>query len=191
MSLKNWSLNSVPQKSLNDGSSDYWTASGSGTSEYYYNQTDVKHKPLAVYENGSAMTEGTLGSLNAGEWAWGDNDSLGRNTIYVRLSDGTDPDIKTSGYVKSASEVQLLQGGAGNEVVIVALELFNKDTSNDATAKVIRTDSADSEYYSEKFTVPKNDGVKLDTKIMLNDQDKIKIMSTIENVCVVASGDES
>lgn len=73
-----------------------WTVSGVAT-EYYLplaNAKSFRGKPDAVYEDGTAMTEGTVGTLSAGEWAWDDNDSLDRPTIYVRLSDSTDPDTK-------------------------------------------------------------------------------------------------
>ena len=88
-----------PRTSLNDGSSDYWSSSSSGTNEFYYNQGDVSNKPLAVYAGGMMLTEGTAGSLSPGQWAWGNNDSLGSNTIYVRLSDEVDPDSKTADYL--------------------------------------------------------------------------------------------
>ena len=56
-------------------------------------------QPNNVYINGANATEGTAGSLTAGQWDYADNDTLGYSTIYVRLSDGTDPDSKTNGYV--------------------------------------------------------------------------------------------
>lgn len=85
-----------------------WTASGSGTNEYYVRTAAsaspgfVASPPTSggVYVNGSAATKGTLGALAAGEWGYGDNDTLGYSTIYVRLSDGADPDSKVFGYVK-------------------------------------------------------------------------------------------
>lgn len=80
-----------------------WTASGSGTDEYYLELAaggdPSKSKPSTVYENLTAMSEGTLGSLATGEWAHGDNDTLGYSTLYVCLSDGADPDTKGIGYV--------------------------------------------------------------------------------------------
>jgi hypothetical protein len=85
-----------------------WVASGSGTAEYYLQTAGGATVGMAaspptsggVYINGSAATKATLGSLAAGNWGYGDNDALGYDTIYVRLSDGTDPDTKVSGYVK-------------------------------------------------------------------------------------------
>jgi len=78
-----------------------WTISGN---EYYLEDsgsgTPAISQPTTVYEDDSAMTNGTLGSLSTGEWAWGDNDSLGFNTIYVRLSDDADPDSKSVNYVE-------------------------------------------------------------------------------------------
>jgi hypothetical protein len=77
----------------------HWTASGSGTNEYYYTGTPPSSKPDCIDINGTVADEGTLGSLAAGEWGWGDNDTLGADTIYVRLSDGTDPDTKAADYL--------------------------------------------------------------------------------------------
>jgi hypothetical protein len=50
-------------------------------------------EPDIVKQLGSNMVKGS-GSLALGEWKWGDFDTLGYNTIYVRLSDDTDPDSK-------------------------------------------------------------------------------------------------
>lgn len=82
-----------------------WTASGSGTNEYYLRTAAAADpgfvaQPANVYINGSNATEGTMGSLTAGQFDYGDNDTLGYSTIYVRLSDGTDPDTKDPNYVK-------------------------------------------------------------------------------------------
>ena len=90
-----------PRKSLNDGASDFWSSSSSGTNEYYYNQGDISTKPLAVYAGGRLLTEGTPGSLSPGQWGWGNNDSLGSNTIYVRLSDEVDPDSKSADFMQT------------------------------------------------------------------------------------------
>ena len=55
-----------------------------------------------VLINDTWADKGALGSLAAGEWGYGDSSSEnGYNTIYVRLSDGTDPDSKASGYVRA------------------------------------------------------------------------------------------
>jgi len=88
-----------PRKSLNDGSSDYWSSSSSGTNEFYYNQSDVDSKPLAVYAGGGFLVEGSPGSLSPGEWGWGNNDSLGESRPYVRLSDEVDPDSKSAEFL--------------------------------------------------------------------------------------------
>jgi len=80
-----------------------WTASGSGTNEYYVELAAGGDpslvEPSMVYENAVKMTVGTMGSLAASEWDYGDNDTLGYSTVYVRLSDGADPDSKADGYV--------------------------------------------------------------------------------------------
>lgn len=95
----NWKPNDVTTPDFS------WTASGSGTNEYYLRTAANGNpgfvaQPDKVYINGSEATEGTVGSLTAGQWDYGDNDTLGYSTIYVRLSGGGDPDAQDPGHVK-------------------------------------------------------------------------------------------
>lgn len=81
-----------------------WTASGSGTSEYYLEASGggdpgLGGDPGHVIANNVVLTAGTAGSLTAGQWDYADNDTLGYSTIYVRLADSTDPDSKAAGFV--------------------------------------------------------------------------------------------
>ena len=88
-----------------------WTASAGGTGEFYL-RTDAGANPAidypAVVERNLASvgspnyvqtTRGTPGSLAADRWGYGDNDSLGYSTIYVRLPDGSDPDAAIADYI--------------------------------------------------------------------------------------------
>ena len=77
-----------------------WAVSGSGTSEYYCSADPCGQEPDKIYFDRSEATKGTLGSLTAGQWAYGDNDSIGSNRIYVRLSDSTDPDTKADYFIQ-------------------------------------------------------------------------------------------
>lgn len=83
-----------------------WIASGSGTNEYYCELAAGGDPgislPSKCYENSAEMVNGSLGTLGVQQWAYGDNDALGFSTVYVRLSDGTDPDTKAAGYVESS-----------------------------------------------------------------------------------------
>jgi len=78
------------------GREDKWTWTASG-SEYYLIQRDglsdnpVIGEPDMVEFNQALLTSGTAGSLSAGQWAWGDNNSLGYNTLYVRLTGDRNP----------------------------------------------------------------------------------------------------
>lgn len=94
-----------------------WTASASGTNEYYLQLAGGGNPNLSqpdnVAENGSNMASGTAGSLTAGQWDWADNDALGFSTVYVRLSTGNDPDDEVNGYV-TASRAPV----AGDDVYI-------------------------------------------------------------------------
>jgi hypothetical protein len=75
-----------------------WTASGSGTDEFYLEadgggDPGLSGKPAKFLEAGTEVTEGSApGSLSADEWSYGDNDSLGFSTIYYRHTSGSDPD---------------------------------------------------------------------------------------------------
>lgn len=87
-----------------DGNVTYeWVLSGSGTNEYYVQLSGGGDPSLAspngVVINGLFRPKQKPGNLGTEEWGHGDNDTLGFNTVYVRLADGTDPDTKASGFV--------------------------------------------------------------------------------------------
>lgn len=88
-----------------------WTkssADGGTRHEYYCKKgagTCMSAKPGSVTCDGNfnLATEGSLvAGLEVGQWDWGDNDSLGFDTIYVRLTDNTDPDSKVAGFVSAS-----------------------------------------------------------------------------------------
>jgi hypothetical protein len=108
-----------------------WTESGSGTNEYYCDTEGGGDpgltSPDAVLIDGSVAAEGTVGSLTAGQWDWGDNDTLGYNTVYVRLSGGGDPDAQSDDHIKLVyvqnwgiatpeGTIDVADGGAGGEL---------------------------------------------------------------------------
>lgn len=81
-----------------DADSGYkWTASGAGTNEYYCELAaggdPSLSEPDNVHMDGVKIDEGTLGALADHEWAYGDNDSLGYDTMYIR-DDSGDPDTE-------------------------------------------------------------------------------------------------
>lgn len=73
-----------------------WTQSPSNTDEYYYNgtytgfSTNTMYNDRAIIENTKSRS-GTIGSLPIGAAVVGDNDSLGADTLYVRLYDSLAP----------------------------------------------------------------------------------------------------
>lgn len=118
-------------------SSFQWTASGSGTNEYYLEVSGGGDPsistPVAVVENGSNMTEGTVGSLTAGQYDYGDNDTLGYSTIYVRLTDNTDPDSKTDGYINYSTSSVFLDAYAGRQLLNEALNELGRASVTSVT----------------------------------------------------------
>jgi hypothetical protein len=82
-----------------------WTLSSSGVGEYYLELLAGGDPGLLqaqyVLENGVKMTVGGLGLLAVGQVAFGDNDTLGYNTHYVRITGSTDPDLESDGYLQT------------------------------------------------------------------------------------------
>tara|TARA_S200002703_G_scaffold1263_1_gene2213 strand:+ start:13501 stop:14790 length:1290 start_codon:yes stop_codon:yes gene_type:complete len=90
---------------LNAKSGAQWVASSGGTNEYYFtisggNPTLVEAKCGTVnnYYRGSsaeaARERQTPGSITTNHaWGWGDNDTLGYSTIYIRVDSGTPADL--------------------------------------------------------------------------------------------------
>lgn len=83
-----------------------WLLSGGGTNEYYLDLIGGGDPGISapasggVYLDSASATSGTPGSLAAGRYGYGDNDTLGYSTIYVRTSGGVDPDTLAQEYVQ-------------------------------------------------------------------------------------------
>jgi hypothetical protein len=109
-----------------------WTVStGGGTNEYFVRTAGLGdpnlQEPLNVWENGppaatggseSKMTKGTVTSLAEGEWGWGDADTLGYSTVYVRLTSPArpNPDSEAEQYVFINIQMAILNGsGSGTD----------------------------------------------------------------------------
>lgn len=78
-----------------DSSKMKWTASGSGSNEFYCEAVDGGYhdltEPTYVWIDSVNINRGSVGSLEDHTWDFGDNDDLGYETIYIRDNDG-DPD---------------------------------------------------------------------------------------------------
>lgn len=85
--------------------STYVWAASSTAGEYYvtlFGGSDpslISTNLSAVYAGQVALSSGTPGSLTAGKWGYGDNDALGFNTIYVKLSDASNPNTKAEDHI--------------------------------------------------------------------------------------------
>lgn len=79
-----------------------WTQSPAQALEYYLELIGGGDPGISapgfVYINSAVATEGTVGSLTAGQWDYADNDTLGFSTVYVRI--GSDPDTQVIGYIQ-------------------------------------------------------------------------------------------
>lgn len=75
----------------------------STTGDDYHHVLHITHSYVAESFGPSARIGIKLGSLGTDSWSYGNNDSLGYPTLYVRLSGSTssdrNPNYKTSGYI--------------------------------------------------------------------------------------------
>jgi len=193
MALKRWYISEFSPKNLVDGASDWWTVSSGGTNEYYYNQGLFQHTPNLVTISGvdTSISSNDAGSLYPGEWAWGDNDSIGEDTIYVRLSTGVDPDTTTSGCVQCSEPVELLEATADKETILLSLLISNYSTDDDANIWVFHTDGSNILFRWFVDILVDNSPFALDSKLVFEPGDKLLFMSAIDDVSVICSGDES
>jgi hypothetical protein len=96
---------------LLDADGDHWTSSPAAPNEFYLDNSAPFYsltKPTKVFINNIERAEGTVGTLGLSSWDFGDNDTLGYDTIYVRLGDNSDPDTKAAAdetYVKKQDDV--------------------------------------------------------------------------------------
>jgi hypothetical protein len=66
--------------------------------------------------NGVLATKGTMGSLNENEWDFGDPDSLGYDTLVVRITGGVTPQFQSAGYVTINGSVLSGAGSNGGDI---------------------------------------------------------------------------
>jgi hypothetical protein len=92
-----------------------WTDSGTTAGEYYVAiVTTLADPSLAspdiVEVDGVALTKGTLASLSNNEWDYGDQDTLGFNTVYIKLAAGA-PTTEVIEHINVRGQMIELQAG--------------------------------------------------------------------------------
>ncbi|NOR27618.1 MAG: hypothetical protein GQ540_03705 [Lutibacter sp.] len=198
MATKNWTKATLPYTSIRTASFA-WTVSSGGSGEYYLRTAALNNpsvdKPNAIIENGTLISEGSaLGSLAVSTWGYGDADGLGYSTIYIRLSDGTDPDGKAVDYVERSTNTILLQGGDGNEVEVLSIIITNlhETIAAEVEARIYNSTGTFLANILNKRTIAAEGQLVLDRASLfaLNNQDIIKIESNLEEVNILASGME-
>jgi len=120
-----------------------WILSGSGTTEYYVELAaggdPGLDEPDSVLGNALTFTAGTIGSLAASEWVFGNNDTLGFTTVYVRLADGTDPDASAVNFVTAVIPVIVLPRWVNP---LIAPHNAVGDGTNDDRTELLAADTA-------------------------------------------------
>lgn len=170
-----------------DDKSDNYLESLNG--EYYFNET-IDEEPSYVIINGELAEKGILGELDEGEWAWDDVDSIGNDAIYVKISEGKDPDEEDDGYVKSSYKQDLVDSDT-NLVLSFSFLISNYSDEKGANIIIYRTDSDDNVLFKWRLTIEVGDSpFALDSKLVFNDGQKLKLESDIEEVSAEVNGDE-
>jgi hypothetical protein len=102
--------------SLTDGASDLWTQSTTNSLEYYFtgNTLDAK-KPDKITIDDVEISEGTVGSLEVNEWAYDDNDTIGTEKLYIRITGDADPDTLLEDAIKANAFLEMTRD-SGNAI---------------------------------------------------------------------------
>lgn len=123
--------------SLSDGAADKWTNSTTTPGEFFFSAAGgPTAKPMAVYANSVKLTAGALGSLANNEWAWGDQDTIGSNRIYVKLAVG-DPDAQAADYIQCGESHDASQWQIRSAVGAYTSPIYDSGSSADLTSHVV------------------------------------------------------
>lgn len=184
--LKVWSLSSCTYKTLDNGSDD-WTPSATASGSYYYD-TDLEIKPVIVTASGIELEEISTGPV-AGQWAYGDFDTIGSERLYINLTEG-DPDSQPTGHIKCSEPKEVLQAASDKETGLRGIFVSNFSTEQ-ATIWLYRTDSSDVVKFRALIVLSANQSPFVwNDLFVLNSSDKLKIQSSVEDVCIQVNGVE-
>ena len=99
--------------------------------------------------------------------------------------------IASFGTGGTGSTQTLMTATAGKETILLSLLISNYSTTTAANITVAHTDGT-STIFQFKATIPAgNSPLAIDSKIVLEPADVISVTSNIDDVSVLASGDES
>ena len=136
--------------SLSDGATDKWTDSPATTGEYYFSAAGgPTNKPIGVYANSALLSEGTLGSLSNDEWAWGDQDTIGSDRIYVKLAIG-DPDAQIEDYIQCSESHTVSQWQIRTAIGDYSTPLYDSGESTDLESHIVpigNLEEGESDYF--------------------------------------------
>jgi len=188
--FNNKTITSITRKSLNDGASDFWTVVAS-LSEYTYTPTDLTAKPIAVYDAGVLMTEGTQESLAAGQWVWVPGDP---SFLQVRVSGSVDPDTLDADTIMCLPEYTKLCEANDNyalngESFVIEIQVTN-NSAVDVAGEFILEDSTGVEKHTIKFECSLAEGtIQQSMKLFLNEGDILRVKANTQDISVFVAGD--
>lgn len=86
------------------------------------------------------------------------------------------------------------QAGSGNVGIVIGLIVCNNDPADPAILDIVKTDSSNTilaKITPDDYSLASKQGLHIDTKIVLTNQQKIRIQSNKAAVSVLVSYDES
>ena len=99
--------------------------------------------------------------------------------------------IANFGTVGSGSTQSLMTAEATKKIIILSLLISNYSDAEDANIVVEHTDGTDTLFKFNVILPQGNSPMAIDSKIVLEPGDVIQVTSDIDEVSVIASGDES
>jgi len=196
MALKSYSIPNFELINLvdNEGSPvvPQWAESGEGTNEYYLLDGLDNQPEILFVDNQDFGTPETVGSLSEDSWGWGDNDSLGYDTVYIRFADGADPDTLQYNSIQAYLGIPtILLEADGVRIVLFSLLISNYSSNLDARITIQHLDSDDNMLFKWVLDLDAgNSPFALDSMLVFANGEKLGVSCSAEEVSVYASGEE-
>lgn len=170
-------------------------SAGTGPGEYYYlpdPEYRLSEEPSGLYINGTSATKGTIGSLEPGQWAWGDGNAFGFDTVYVRTEYDAHPVSLGDDAITYPAVLEIMQVSENVVCFLLSILISNFSQTEDANIWIFHTDSEDNVRFKWMVDLlATNSPFALDSTVVMDAQDKLKVLTNIEDVSIYISGDES
>ena len=142
-------------------------------------------EPNSIKQDSSYLGKGTVGSLASNEWDYGDNDSLGFNTIYIKLNDYADPDTKPNDSINAVYYRYTYTLSANHLLLTYSIRNYS---SSSCSVTVSLLDSSDNLLaFLVNLDLSNGESFYMNSKDYLESGEKIVISSDVRDITVYMS----